>query len=285
MPQVFAFYAAYLVPREPINTRMSTRPNHFAKQEWTEQQVFDKFIALPTIDLVNVRRGNRIDFVADNNGIRVGIELQSYQHTAGVLEETNLKQKLVSEAQELFEAVDKTELTVSFLYRDGFPPKSKLGRDAQQLIVKNIVKYVRLFTNDDRPDTSELSAIRLDSCDLGDVFYHITLRSDIHYTDNRGKWIAQPGSWFQMSLNDVVDEIGRRVAEKDIKHAGYVIADSCEEYWLLLHHDGNPISDINLADGMSEEAKNALEEVAKASPFSRLYVFDPYWTSQCIRIK
>ena len=174
-------------------------------------------------------------------------------------------------------------LWVSCLFRDEFPHEAKLNRTDQHEIVNKIVKYVLKYAHSSESDNKEIIAERLDEAALDGVFSHIHI--DDRFTT--GFWKASQGAWYPLPLFDVgvIDEVHRRVKEKNDNFKGYVKDDPCQEYWLLIHIAGESISDINLVDGFTPECKVRLDEIARQSPFTKIYICDPYWAVKYLAIK
>jgi hypothetical protein len=256
------------------------------KKEYTEEVVFTEFLKASKFSISDFMRGKQIDFVAKHNvvgniAVNIGIDLQSYQHTANAIRRMEFRQELVNKARETFESIDNSTLWVGFHFRDEFPSKKRMSKSEKEELIDKIVSYVKKYAHSNERENNSVMAMRLYEQELDNVFFAIT----IHNEFNNSFWSASQGGWFSITLSDVVDEIERRVQKKNEKIKGYEKNDPCDEYWLLMYHEGNSVSDINLADGMRVEAKDRFDEIAKQSPFAKIFIFDPYWAVKYIAIK
>ncbi len=265
---------------------MTKKYSNQEKQEISERVVFDKFIVASGFKLENVRRGRRIDFVCDFEGSAVGIDLQSYQHDADVRKRQDFRNKIVQEAQNLYEKNDIRMLTVNLHFVDDFPNGSNIPQHEIDTIISNIISYVNKYS-------SETKSYRIDELEeglydnnLGHVFWDISIHDDFRYNDNKGKWIAQENAWAETTIADNFEELKRRIDAKRRKYEGYILNDKISECWLLIYHEGDQGSDFTLdATEVTSQDRLQFDKVAGTSPFKKIIIFDPFWSQKLYQIK
>jgi len=249
-------------------------------QKESEGRIFSKFAEVYGLGDFEVDRSiESPDIVLVYPDRRLGIELTEYFHdSVDCADGSNLKtfetkaRQILQQAEALFAVGSDLKLHVSAHF-------GNLDHCNRQKIASNIAEYVRQYIMEGEPNESrEEEWERLEHHALEGVVNMINVRSLI----GGSCWAPSYGYYplpLKSNSDEIVSSINARVRDKNKKYADYMQAANLTECWLLIHFERGPSSDTDVFETVEFPTGRIVE-----SCFSRILLFDPWWSSRWVDV-
>ncbi len=194
------------------------------------------------------------DFLVGN----IGVEVTRFMHGQGlqggskVREGEELRKRVITRAQDQFEAICTTPYYVSLVWG----VRNQIQFNDVELLATELAKLIMDCTKQGTAKNAKVEWHQLVNTPLFQVISWVSVTA----IGKKGFWAGAEAGWVEISY----DPLKQRVAEKESKLPAY--RQKCEQVWLLIAADG---------DGMSSVAEISplIPSETIATNFDRVFFF------------